>query len=86
RDEKQEDSVPDALHHTLATSGKAIVLTTILVVSGLSVLVFSQFLPTVRFAELTAITMLTALPGDLLLLPAMLSFLGGEARKPSEDR
>lgn len=86
RDEQRNRSVPDALHHTLVTSGKAIVLTTILVVSGLSVLVFSQFLPTVRFAELTAITMLTALPGDLLLLPAMLSFLGGEQRKPSEDR
>ena len=86
RDEQKQRDVPDALHHTLVTSGKAIVLTTILVVSGLSVLVLSEFLPTVRFAELTAITMLTALPGDLLLLPAMLSFLGGEARKPSEDR
>lgn len=86
RDEQKTRSIPDALHRTLVTSGKAIVLTTTLVVSGLSVLVFSQFLPTVRFAELTAITMLTALPGDLLLLPAMLSFLAGENRKRSEDR
>lgn len=86
RDEQRQRSVADALHHTLVSSGKAIVLTTILVVSGLSVLVFSQFLPTVRFAELTAITMLTALPGDLLLLPAMLSFLRADQRKLSEDR
>ena len=86
RDEQMNHSVPKALDRTMASSGKAIVLTTVLVVSGLSVLVFSQFLPTVRFAELTAVTMLTALPGDLLLLPAMLSFLGSRPRKLREDR
>lgn len=86
RDERRTHNVADSIHHTLRSSGKAIVLTTILVVSGLSVLVFSEFLPTVRFAELTAITMLTALPGDLLLLPAMLSFLRTDQRKLSVDR
>lgn len=86
RDERKHHSSRVALERTLKSSGKAIVLTTILVVSGLSVLVFSKFLPTVRFAELTAITMLTALPGDLLLLPAMLSFLRADNRKPAEDR
>lgn len=59
----------------LASSGRAILLTSCLVVSGLSVLIFSEFLPTRRFAELTAITMCAALPGDLILLPAMLSLV-----------
>ena len=59
----------------LRSSGRAILLTSCLVVSGLSVLIFSQFLPTRRFAELTAITMCAALPGDVILLPAMLSLL-----------
>lgn len=86
RDERRQHNVADSLDRTLKSSGKAIVLTTVLVISGLSVLVFSQFLPTVRFAELTAITMLTALPGDLLLLPAMLSFLRTDQRKRSEHR
>jgi len=64
----------------LASSGRAILLTSCLVVAGLSVLIFSEFLPTRRFAELTAITMCAALPGDLILLPAMLSLV---ARKQS---
>jgi len=59
----------------LASSGRAILLTSCLVVAGLSVLIFSEFLPTRRFAELTAITMCAALPGDLILLPAMLSLV-----------
>ena len=74
----REEAVPHcdastAITGALRSSGRAIVLTSFLVVSGLSVLVFSEFLPTRRFAELTAITMLAALPGDLLLLPALLS-------------
>ena len=60
---------------SLRSSGRAIILTSCLVISGLSVLVFSEFLPTRRFAELTAITMCAALPGDVILLPAMLSLL-----------
>ena len=60
---------------SLRSSGRAIILTSCLVISGLSVLIFSEFLPTRRFAELTAITMCAALPGDVILLPAMLSLL-----------
>jgi hypothetical protein len=65
-----------AVSSALRSSGRAIVLTSLLVVSGLSVLVFSEFLPTRRFSELTAITMIAALPGDVILLPALLSLLG----------
>ena len=61
------------MQNTLHSSGRAIVLTSVLVVSGLSVLVFSDFVPTRRFAELTAITMCSALPGDVILLPALLN-------------
>ncbi len=55
-------------------------LTSVLVVSGLSVLVFSDFVPTRRFAELTAITMCSALPGDVILLPALLNLFGHAGR------
>jgi len=75
---RSDDSVK-IVSSALASSGRAILLTSCLVVSGLSVLIFSEFLPTRRFAELTAITMCAALPGDLILLPAMLSL----ARKKS---
>ena len=73
RDERKNVLPLEAIQGTLSTSGRAIVLTSVLVVSGLSVLVFSDFVPTRRFAELTAITMCSALPGDLVLLPALLA-------------
>ena len=76
---KTAESLP-AIQATLSTSGRAIVLTSVLVVSGLSILVFSDFVPTRRFAELTAITMCAALPGDVILLPALLVLFGGRRR------
>ena len=92
RDEIARKAVPDAINGTLRSSGRAIVLTSVLIVSGLSVLVFSEFVPTRRFAELTAVTMCSALPGDILLLPALLSLFGKRRSEPegqksdSEDR
>ena len=59
-----------AVLHTVEHTGRAIVLTTVLILLGLSVLMFSDFLPTVRFAELTCVTLGAALLGDLFLLPA----------------
>ncbi|MFO1092875.1 MAG: efflux RND transporter permease subunit [Planctomycetaceae bacterium] len=69
---KVHKDVALAVHHTYAETGRAIVIVTLLVVSGLSVLLFSDFMPTRRFAELTIVTMATAVFGDLLLLPACL--------------
>ena len=77
RDERIKLSNNDAIQETLKSSGRAIILTSVLVVSGLSILVFSDFVPTRRFAELTAITMCSALPGDVILLPALLKLFGG---------
>ena len=75
--EEAQDGTParTAVTQALHSSGRAIVLTSFLVVSGLSVLIFSQFLPTRRFSELTAVTMFAALPGDVILLPALLVLL-----------
>ncbi len=83
RDERKVCSNIDAIQKTLMSSGRAIVLTSVLVVSGLSILVFSDFVPTRRFAELTAITMCSALPGDVILLPALLKLFGGRRIKGS---
>ena len=81
RDESQAESRILAVQRTLSTSGRAILLTSILVVSGLSILVYSDFVPTRRFAELTAITMCSALPGDIILLPALLMLFGKKTTK-----
>lgn len=90
RDEQKNATPLEAIQGTLSTSGRAIVLTSLLVVSGLSVLIFSDFVPTRRFAELTAVTMCVALPGDVILLPALLTMFAGKQTvgnsQKSEDR
>ena len=74
-------SVPAAVAGTLAASGRAIVLTSVLILAGLSVLLWSDFVPTRRFAELVCVTLAAALIGDLILLPAALAaFWKGERR------
>ena len=65
--------VAAAVKNTLAASGRAIVLTSLLILAGLSALLFSEFVPTRRFAELVCVTLAAALIGDLALLPAALA-------------
>jgi hydrophobe/amphiphile efflux-3 (HAE3) family protein len=65
-------SVSEAIRRVLRSAGETMILTTLLIVGGLSVFFLSDFLPTRRFAELTAVTMAAALVGDLVLLPACL--------------
>lgn len=64
--------VGEAVRAAYSQTGRAIVIVTILIVSGLAVLLLSDFVPTRRFAELTIFTMGAAIFGDLLLLPACL--------------
>ena len=53
-------------------TGRAIVATSLLLLAGMIVLMFSSFMPTQRFGELTAVTIVGNLIGVLLLLPACL--------------
>ena len=71
--EHQRRRLMDSLHAAVRGTGRPMVLMTVLIVSGLAVLLFSEFVPTRRFAELTIVTMLGALVGDLLLLPALIT-------------
>ena len=52
--------------------GRAIYLTSITVMVGFSVLLFSNFIPTIYFGGLTALAMGIALLANLLVLPALL--------------
>ena len=69
---KTEDTVAKAVRRTFQGTGRAIVMTAVLIVGGFAVLLLSDFLPTRRLAELCMFTMVAALFGDLLLLPACL--------------
>ena len=59
----------EAVHSSI---GRAIYFTSITVVAGFSLLILSNFVPTVYFGLLTALAMVFALTANLLLLPALL--------------
>ena len=61
-----------ALSESLMLSGQAIVITTIVLTLGFSVLLYSDFLLNVTFAYLTITMMLCALVFDLIFLPALI--------------
>jgi predicted RND superfamily exporter protein len=74
-------SLKHAVHMGITGAGRAMVITTILLIAGLAVLLTSDFIPNRRFAELTSLTMVSALVGDLILLPACIKVFwrGGAA-------
>jgi diguanylate cyclase (GGDEF)-like protein len=61
-----------ALKETLRHIGRPIIYTTLTISIGFSVLAMSGFKPTAIFGTMMAITMFSALVGDLILLPSML--------------
>jgi predicted RND superfamily exporter protein len=72
--------VPQAIQRSFQGTGRAILATSLLLVAGTAVLMASNFVPTWRFAELTAVTIIGNLLGVLLLLPACL-VLGWRVKK-----
>jgi predicted RND superfamily exporter protein len=76
REEYSRDPNMDrATWKTLIGKGQPMCLSTFLTVIGLAVLLFSDFLPTRRFAELSIVTLTGALVGALFLLPACVAVL-----------
>jgi predicted RND superfamily exporter protein len=62
----------EAITTTFRTTGKAAVITSLTLVMGFWCLLFASFKPTIFFGLLSGITMITAIFGDLFLLPASL--------------
>ncbi len=65
-------SIDDALLAAARGSGRAIVVTSIMLGAGMLVMLASSFMPVRLFGELISVTLVACLFGDLLLLPAML--------------
>jgi uncharacterized protein len=61
-----------ALTKTILHMGSPIVFTSLAICLGFSVLLFSSFKPTAVFGLMMAVTMLSALVGDLVLLPSLM--------------
>ena len=65
-------SIQNAVEITLKNKGRAIISSSIILFFGFAVLVTSKFHPTFDFGMVTSIIMITALIGDLILLPCIL--------------
>ncbi len=77
--------VDRAIDRAMHGAGRAIVLTSVLLVAGFGVLSISELASTRWFGLLTSVTLLGALLADLLLLPALLKVFDREDR-PSLSR
>lgn len=62
----------EANYRTIADIGKPIVFTSIAIGLGFSILLFSNFVPTSIFGSVMIITMVSALFGDLFILPIIM--------------
>ena len=68
---------PDAIRYAFHTVGQAIVVTSLILIAGFSVLANSDFAMNSLMAMLTAIAIAMAVVADFLLLPALLIKLDG---------
>jgi len=71
----QTEDIKQSIENTHKSVGKAMFYTSMIIMIGFSVLVFSNFIPTIYFGILTVIAMFMAIVSDLLLLPTLLLFL-----------
>ncbi|PIE23319.1 MAG: hypothetical protein CSA62_07950 [Planctomycetota bacterium] len=80
REQAKGGSVDAAVARALASVGDAVWTTSLLLLVGFCVLFFSGFKASYDFGVLACVTILAALFGDLLLLPALLRLLGRPAK------
>lgn len=68
-------SVEESLHITFLETGKAIVLTTVILFFGFLVMLFSIHPPSVTIGLLISLTLFSALVSDLLLIPLLVRWM-----------
>ncbi len=79
-------SPEDAIRYAFSTVGRAVIVTTIILVAGFSVLMQSHFGFNSDMSKLTAITIVAALVLDLLLLPALLLLIDKKDSKQEDKK
>ena len=72
---KKSGNYKKSLERSHNTIGRAMYYTSIVIIFGFLILVFSNFVPTIYFGFLICLSMLVALLSDLTLLPALLYIL-----------
>lgn len=68
----QDGDVARSLHHTLKTTGRAVLCTSIILSSGFLIYICSSMKNLVYFGTLTTFAIMAALLSDVLLLPALM--------------
>ncbi|MGE4174213.1 MAG: MMPL family transporter, partial [Methylocystis sp.] len=74
-------SSAESVRYAFETVGFAILLNTVILAIGFSILVFSSFKINAELGLLTAVTIVLALLFDFFLLPALLILTGGDRRQ-----
>jgi uncharacterized protein len=71
----QDQNYVAAMHRSHASIGRAMYYTSVTIIVGFSILMLSQFIPSIYFGALTAFAMLMAVMGSLTLLPKLILML-----------
>lgn len=80
---KQTGSTREAVLLTFQTTGRALLITTIVLAMGFFVFMFATMHNLINFGFLTGFTILVALVADFLLLPALLTVITDDKREAS---
>ena len=78
-------SSEEAVRYAFDTAGRALLTTTVVLVAGFLIFVFSPFVPTAEVGVLTAMIIGFALIADLSLLPALLATVDRGSSKAREE-
>jgi hypothetical protein len=81
----EEHNVDRTIIRTLKLSGKAIIYTSLALISGFSVLMLSNFKPLIFFGILCASTMVTTTIGALVILPSVIKATGVDLSESRSD-
>ncbi len=82
---KRGYSVSESIELAMQSSGRAVVLTSVILVTGFSVMLLGSFISYIYVGMFSAMIMLLALIGDLLFMPAVLFIVDGLKNESVEN-
>jgi len=85
RERRQGSSQSEAVHTAVQHAGRAIILTSLILCCGFSMLIFSTFIPNIYFGVLGGVIVIVALLGDILILPALITCLRSKSKVDASD-
>ena len=82
---RRGNNVHDSIRYAMNTSGRAVLLTSLILVSGFSVMLLGSFVSYIYVGLFSAMIMSFALIGDLIFMPAMLYVVDDSPKKSSSN-